>query len=444
MRNMRASVIACFALLMALAGCSEDTGPTVAIAPGANTVGHWSQPGKIESVVLINDFEVSFDGYSMLNGNTVFTWTVRGTGVEPALSVFAVQLPDCAPEPLSFSPGDSVSIDTDPDTGIYGVEWHLQIEPGDTLGRQYSLTFPGDVPLGEVYSAVTSGSETGVGIIPGPCQGYDISGRVFVDIDENGLRDSDQEPGIADVIVEFVDVHGNVTSVVTDESGSYAFRKLGGTFQINLPLDGYPGYFNEDLARSFDATTSLTLEATVPPDSPNNDFGFSPQSEELISELEDGILLSTGESLEFWTDKFASAVDNDNGHHDFDAGNLVNLLTELQGLFLVDPYQFTPGNELREAYDILRSDSLDVIDRLFAELLATELNQVAGYGLVDQRDLQLVLISWGEALIAAYLAPETAKTDAGGEKAPPSNDIIHEATILFGLLNTGGGGGIDE
>jgi len=444
MQTLRTIVATCLALVAVLAGCSQDTGPTA--VPTTADIGsdEWSQPGKTVSVVLINNFEVSFDGRTLADGNTVFTWTVRGTGVEPALSHFMVQLPDCAPEPLSFSPTNSVSVNTNPDTGIYGAEWHLQVDADDSVGRQYSMTFPGDVPLGEVYSSVISGNETGVGIIPGPCQGYDISGRVFVDANENGLRDPDEESGIADVVVEFVDSQGNVSAVATDEFGNYTFRKLSGTFLVNLPLDGYPGYFNEDLGQSFDATTSLTLEATVPPDSPNNDFGFSPQSEELITELEDGVLLSNGEDLKFWKGEFRSAAGNGNGNHVFDAATLLGFLTTIQGLFLEDPYQFTPGNELQEAYDILRSNSHEPIDELLAELLATELNQVAGYGLIDQGDLQLVLIAWGEALVADFYGAEAAKADGEGEKSRPSGDIIDEATILFGLLNTGGGGGIDE
>jgi len=113
----------------------------------------------------------------------------------------------------------------------------------------------------------------------------------------------------------------------------------------------------------------------------------------------------------------------------------LGFLTEIQGLFLDDPYYFTPGNELQEAYDILRSHSHDPIDELLAALLATELNQVSGRGLVGQEDLLLVLIAWGEALVADTLA-------GGQDKAQP--DELEVATELFGLVNTGGGGGVDE
>ena len=83
-------------------------------------------------------------------------------------------------------------------------------------------------------------------------------------------------------IVAEVTVSGSQQRQVTDENGDYVFRKLNGTFTVNMPLSGYPGFFNADLEDSFDPTTDLTLAATVPPDAPGNDFGFSPRSEEII------------------------------------------------------------------------------------------------------------------------------------------------------------------
>jgi hypothetical protein len=439
-------------VLVALVGCSDSDSPLQGNRNAGTLVAGPDNPDKALGDILINNYEVRFEGRTLVAGNTVFAWTVRGTGVEPALSHFMVQLPECAPEPIAFSPSNSVSINTNQSTGLYGVEWHLSVEPDDTVGRYYSLTFPGDVPLGEVYSSVSSGNETSVGIIPGPCQGHDISGRVFVDANENGLRDPDEESGIMNVIIELTDSQGFTTTVATDSNGDFNFRKLGGTFTVSLPLTGYPGYFNSDLELSFSPTTVLTLPATVPPDAPGNDFGFAPQTEEIILDLETGVLLTDGETLKFWKNELRKAGNNGGGNRIYDDAALLEFLNQVQGLFLPEPYQFTPGNEFREAYDILRSNSQEPVDELRAELLATELNHVAGRGLIGQADLQLVLIAWGEALIADFEAGAAAAgqpVKPGGESVPDKAGTVlpsdlDAATRLFGNINTGGGGGIDE
>lgn len=431
-------------VLVAFTGCSQDESPVGLLADSPAGIFPGLTPGKDFSPQTINNFQIEFMGRTLAGGNTTFSWRVSGTGVEPALSHFMVQLPECAPEPIAYTPSNSVSINANPNTGIYGVEWHLNVEADDSLGRTYYLTFPGNVPLGEVYSSVISGNETGVGIIPGPCQGFDIAGRVFVDANENGQRDPDEESGINNVVVELIDAQGFVQTVVTNQSGDYTFRRLAGSFTVNIPLEGYPGYFNSSLLESFDPTTILNLEATVPLDAYGNDFGFSPQSEEIIQDLETGVLLSDGRSLKFWKSEFRSAAGNGNGNHIYDAATLSGFLAEIQGLFLDDPYSFTPGSEIQEAFQILRSNSQDPVDELLAELLATELNQVSGRGLVGQADLQLVLIAWGEAIVAEFQTVEVGKLGDGLDKAPVRFPEVEEATQLFGLVNTGGGGGIDE
>ncbi len=75
-----------------------------------------------------------------------------------------------------------------------------------------------------------------------------------------------------------------------------------------------------------------------------------------------------------------------------------------RSLYLPEIFQFTPGQELEEAYDILRlkacqsSNTCDPLEILRQQLLATELNDVSGFGLVDDPALQDVLIAWGEAV----------------------------------------------
>jgi len=414
----------------------ESSNPEVTNPP--NTVPGGPTTAQLQDAYL--------DAMATWTASTTFRYTVSGTGVEPALSHFTIELPDCAPELAAYEPTNSVSINYNPQTGIYGIEWHLSVDHDDPVGRQYSITFPGDIPEGVVYSAVKTGDETGVGRITGPCAGYLIAGDVFVDANRNGVRDDADESGIVDVVVELIAGDGSVATAVTDEAGGYRFIAPEGTYTVRIDLTGYPDAFNADLAASFDATTPTSLQVTVGPDALGNDFGFAPQTAEIIFELETGVLLSNGESVKFWKKELRTAANGGNGSAVYDAATLLGFIQQIEALFLETPYQFTEGLELQEAYDILRSNSQDELDQLFRELLATEFNEVSGRGLIENGELQRVLIAWGEALIyEEQVAGKAVGNGAGDEEisVSPEGDVA-DALEIFGLLNTGGGGGADE
>jgi len=432
--------------IVLLASCSREESPLVVSTDRQTDDATFGSVIKSAPDITINNYEVHFDGRTYVDDQTTFTYTVTGTGIEPALSHFTIELPDCAPELAAYSPTNSVSINHNPQTDIYGIEWHLSVEADDSVGRQYSITFAGDVPDGVVRSAVGSGNETEVGRIPGPCAGFAIAGTIYVDADRDGTRDATEESGIADVIVELVADDGAVVTVVSDAGGGYLFIVPDGIYTVRIDLAAYPEAFNADLAASFDATSPTALEVTVGPDALGNDFGFAPRTEEIVVELETGVLVSNGESVKFWKKQLRTALNGGNGNAVHDAAALLAFIAEIETLFLESPYQFTAGNELQEAYDILRDNSRDDVDVLYRELLATEFNEVSGRGLIGDEALQEVLISWGEALLAESQA-------AAGSGADPSDGTrvsvtdaneIRLATDLFGLLNTGGGGGADE
>jgi hypothetical protein len=62
------------------------------------------------------------------------------------------------------------------------------------------------------------------------------------------------------------------------------------------------------------------------------------------------------------------------------------------------------------------------------------LNFAAGFGLIDEADVLGVLISWGESLLAA--GEKSVDKDRRGD--------LKFALELFAVINTGGGGGVDE
>ncbi len=290
--------------------------------------------------------------------------------------------------------------------------------------------------------------------VPGACAGstsYLITGAVYVDVDGDGMRDAG-ELGIADVAVELEAADGSISFQTTDAQGDYSFSSAAGAYTLRIDYDSYPDAFNAELQASFDATTPLEIEVTVGPDAGDNEFGFSPRTEEIIEDLEAGDLTSTGEGRIFWKQQFRWAivgVDNPNVVHDRE--ELEAFVAEIQELYLMEIFQFTPGNELQEVWQILRPVPHAPIDKLRQELLITELNEVSGRGMVDDPGLQDVLIAWGEAV---WVDNQEAARAAGGVGFGNGNghgdvslatpELIPPAISIFTLINTGGGGGVDE
>jgi hypothetical protein len=446
MKSVRFTLlIACVAIL-SLVACSGDQSPTETSA-AIHQRSFQTTTGMTFPEISINNFLVRFDGRTVDTSGTTFNYTVRGTGVAPDLTHFTVEIPQCTVDPVAFDPTNSVSINYDPNTEIYGIDWHLSVSSGDLTGRHYSVTFPGDVPLGEVQAAVWNTNTYAIGYIPGPCAGFDISGRVFTDANKDSTLDAD-ESGLGNVVVELVNADGAVWTATTDATGAYLFRKAPGTYTVRINTDptAYPNALNGQLGSSFDATTDLSYEVTVGPDAAGNDFGFYPRTQQLIYDLESGTLLTTGLSVKDWTKILRGALNDSHPPGGYAPETVVGFVQDVRELGIEDPFVFADGFEgVQQAFDVLTSNSRAQVDLLLKELLATELNEVSGQGLVGQPGLQLALISWGESLVAqAWAAQQTTKGGDFTSYAKTSGGDLVDATSLFGLMNTGGGGSVDE
>jgi hypothetical protein len=448
MKSARITFVLLTFVLLNLVACSGQQTPTeVPTAVQLNSLNHAvTFTSSTFPAILINNVWVQFDGRTVDASGTTFSYTLTATGIGSDPTHFTVQIPECTDDPVAYSPTNSVSINYDPTTELYGIDWHLNFDSSNLIPLHFSVTFPGEVPLGEVSGAIRSGDDRVVGTIPGPCAGYDISGKVFADANQNALLDLD-ESGIANVVVELVDSDGRVQSTTTDYSGAYVFRKVAGSYTVRIPSDAsvYPGSFNGQLTDSFDPTTPLSFDATVPPESTGNDFGFHPQTQELIFNLESGVLLSNGESVKYWKKVLQGALNNSHPPGGYDPQTVVGFVEAVRGLFLPDPYDFADGFDgVQQAFNILKGNYKDEVDILLQELLATELNEVAGRGLIGQPGLQLALISWGESVVdQAWQNAQTAQTDTIVPYAVASGNLTDIIT-LFELMNTGGGGSVDE
>lgn len=428
-------------LSLTLAGCGQHEDPVATERlpgrPAFVVTAQTSEPTIILSTVL-DGYLVQFDGRSFAGNLTTFSYTVTETGAVHALSNFFLEIPGCAPALDSFTP-EGGAVGVNPLTGLFGIKWDISLGMGES--RSYSMTFPGDVPLGVISTAVKAGETPAIGEIAGPCAGFLISGTVYVDADSSGDQIGPDETGISSVTVTIEGDDGITLTSLTDVDGHYAFIRSAGTYTVGINTATSAEDFNEVLGSSFDPTGPAAVEVTVGPGSPDNDFGYYPRAKQITLELATGALLTTGEQPRFWVKELRGG-----GRTEFDSATMAAFLSEIQGLFLPDPFQFTPGDETKEAINILKSQSKDPIDQLLKELLAAELNEVSGKGLVDEAELQSVLLAWVESLIAqsASSAPAAAagRDGLGGpQRVDPSADI-GDALDLLKLLNgaTGGGG----
>ena len=210
-------------------GCSRHDDPVIPAQPGP-LVTHGKLSGPVASSIitsnLLSGYLVQFDGRVFAGGQTTFSYTVSGSGATDPMSQFFLELPQCAPAPASITPSDG-SIGVNPLVDIFGVRFHILLETDES--RSYSITFPGDVPLGVIRTFVHAGEVRDVGEIAGPCDGFEISGTVYVDADSNGVQSS-EESGIPDVTVALHDGH----ETVTDANGDYAFLKIAGTYTVRV------------------------------------------------------------------------------------------------------------------------------------------------------------------------------------------------------------------
>jgi hypothetical protein len=435
-------------VFVAFSGCSRQGDPVTPdysnndILSAVSTLLESSNttPVFVPTSIVLNGYLVQFNGREYADGQTTFSYTVSGAGAIHALSHFFLEIPDCAPELNSYTPPGAV-INVNPLIGIYGIKWEQSL--GVYESRSYSITFPGDVPLGIIRTSVKASTLPAIGDIAGPCAGFHISGTVYIDADANGILEPAGESGIADVTVTIENSTGNTHSVTTGMDGGYAFLVIAGTYTVRIEPATATEDFNEELAESFDPTGPTSLIITVGPDSPANDFGFDPKAQKIEYEIDEGILLTTGEPAKFWKKQLRAAASGSQGNVEFDASTIAQFITEIQGLYFPEPFQFTPGNEFQEALDILSINSKDPVQQLLRELLAAEFNHVSGKGLVENFELQEAILAWAESLyIDATLGPVQLSEDSNAPILRSNgDDRIGDAVGVLLKMNGNIGGG---
>lgn len=470
----------------ALAGCMNREAPLSPVPPTAR-FSEAAAPVQLVFIERTYDLEVDRTTY-LYQLQSTLDYTAGGaqdlTGILGVFTDVTVELPSCAPTLSDYFPTDGATIDTTA-VGFYGITWGVGYD--ENPDYYYSVTFPGDVPAGTVRGLVTTGGLTYVQDLTGPCEGtFQVAGTVFVDGDGDGLQDLN-ELGVADVTVQ---LSGDASQAVkTDADGNYIFIAGAGSYTVSVDsVTTDTSDFNETLFDAWNPTSPTFRNVAVGPDSFANSFGFEPDIDNIIESIDDDTYPTNGKSYRWWRSQLRHAMrchhDDDDelvygGHHHdhwYTANELIGFIHDIQALAIPFQYQFTPGQELEQAYRILNNHAcsndhdddddhhgddratvgLDIDEEenhrdrrephcdaalvLQRELLATEFNHVTLRGLTTNFPLQYSLISWGEGLLANL--PQDSLVLPGDDMPTAITNPLDEGGKVFKKLNgaTGGGG----
>lgn len=434
-----------FALGFSAYSCSEYENPVAGqSATGQPSFSDETMTGAASSEpVRINNYDVQFNGksYDANSDRSTFSYTVSGTGIEPALNNFFLETPSCAGAPVAFSPTQSAKVGPD------GITWESSVPTN--ASADYSVTYSGDLPVGFVDATVESGNDTATMEVPGPCKGiYTISGSVYVDGNTNQLKDL-SESGLRNVTVQLTDGAGQTWTRTTTDIGSYLFTVYTGSSAVDFTVEVPPataeaGDFNEQL---FDTYTPTTDPPSKPvtvngADVSGTDFGFAPQTQKLIQQFEDGTIALDTEEPKFWIKQLRFAKKN-NKNAEVSAADLNGYLAAIEELLLEDPFQFG-DNKIDEALDVLTRPIRTDLESLLVQLLTAELNVLSGRG-SNSLEFDLALLAYGEAAAFEEAAAGTAslqKNLAGSVSSSATvTSLTSDAESLLTSYNFSGGGG---
>lgn len=441
----------------ALAGCTQRE------APGFDPN---SQTAKFTEAVAPFGLVYQSSAYDSDNNQTTFTYQLQNTatpGTTPSggvLGVFTtvmVEVPACAPAPTAVNPPLGAQIYTNTN-GIYGVEWGVGYDVNPNL--VYTITFPGDVNTGTVRSMVSTGGQRFISNVSGPCEGdYVVDGFVFTDANQNGSKGA-SELGISNVTVTLTGSEATLTTL-SDSDGHYTFTAAAGNYTLSVESSTADNTdYNESLYLDWDQTNSQSRSVTVGPDSNNNDFGWEPDVASIIAKVDAGDITTNGKSYKWWRSEFLRVL-NGQSNTAYTGAELLDFVHQIEDMALLDEYDFTPGSEIQQVYNILNNHFFgdddgnsiklkngqgahDAYSFLVRELLTFELNHVSGRGF-DDPALRAALINWGEGLLKNNAPAQPSSGPQGSSINEPQRLLespLEGGGTIFRKGNgaTGGGG----
>jgi hypothetical protein len=409
-----------FLLILILAGCEFSSQEVVIEKIDANFRKVNVEDFKVElpgyfadqlaefEKARINNYDVEFIGRNVEKTNgiatsTTFNYVVKGTGKSSDMEKFFLKVPSCAGTPTDWEPKQNSKLDSK------GITWSLSI--GKDESKSFSMTFPGDVPLGVIESSITRNGKREKCQILGPCEGVtDICGSIFIDANADGVKQN-SESGIPEVEIILKDKKTNkiVGSVMTIDDGSYSFKVLEGEYLIETT--------DQLLNMAYNATTlSSFYFCTDKSDGSCINFGFEIDTEKMIRELKNGTVKGTAECADYWVDQLKYCGSSKG---DYSEKEILEFLMQIEKLLLKEPFQF--GNKkIKTALEILEPRGKSEIEMFLKELLTAELNVISRRGALKEADG--VLVIWDNYNQALLIHCEALGCEELGTCAEGYND----------------------
>lgn len=381
----------------------------------------------------INTYTVKFLGRTVAgtgeSTSTTFTYEVIGGGATPQLDSFTLEIPGCAGSLQNQSPKRAFNLYED------AIKWNNSVSKDGS--QKYSITFRGNVPLGVINATATRGSITETKEILGPCKGvYTLEGSIFIDANSDGEKQL-SESGIPSFPIDLFDENGvKIITVNTSANGSYSFTVLKGNYTI--AVNG--NLLNDDNYTAV-GNTFLSIE-NVQANASGYNFGYLVNTSKIIRELDDRIIRVNTEPTRFWVQQIRNAGKKGSI---YSKEEIRNLLIEVEGMLLVEPFQFGLDKEAG-ALEILSRPIRTELDEFLQQLLTAELNIASGRGAYDSATNTLnsgfntALLIYSEAVACSELGSCPAETISTTSRAAEVKAVRSNDTKM--LLSFNGSGGV--
>lgn len=394
------------------------------------------------SSVLINTYNIEFQGRVVNDADannitTTFNYRVSGTGIQPSLDSFFLEVPNCAGNPISWSPSNASSLN-----GGY-IKWNSSVTPNGA--QNYAVTYPGRVGIGLVEAVVTKGSNSQSGTVLGPCEGiYTLQGSIYIDSNEDGSKQG-SETGLSGFPIQLINNdNGNIIATIqTEFNGSFLFYAFEGNYSVKVVTDLINNNYNP--------TGEIEVNVGfVDKDVTGLDFGYLIDSQKMIKEFEDGTILLDTKDSKFWT---AELRNPGKGQSQYNRAQILDLLTKIEGLLLPVPFDFG-ADKIATALSIISKPIKTDLDAFMQQLLTAELNIVSGRGaktldsnnnVVSDDKFNEALLRYAEPIACSALGACSAESSSGARvmsfstiNASTTGSLRDGTDVLSSFNGTGG------